>query len=52
VAAAARRAVEERSQAASLARLAGGTDLPRILLPYLFEDAATPAAIERLSAQF
>ena len=52
VAAAARRAIEERAQAASLARLASATDLPRIFLPYLFEDAATPAALERLSTQF
>ena len=52
VIAATRRAIEERAQAASLARLAGGIDLPRIFLPYLFEDAATPLAIERLSAQF
>ena len=52
VAAAARRAIEERAQAASLARLAGRSEVPRIFLPYLFEDAATPAAIERLSTQF
>ncbi|HMJ56272.1 MAG TPA: ArsA family ATPase [Polyangiaceae bacterium] len=52
VRAAARRAVQERAQAASQERLASGTDLPRIQLPYLFEDAATPAAIERLSSQF
>jgi len=52
VAAAARRAIEERAQAASLARLASATDLPRIFLPYLFEDAATPAALERLSTLF
>jgi anion-transporting ArsA/GET3 family ATPase len=49
---AARRAAEERAQATSQARLYAGTDLPRIVLPYLFEDAATPAAIERLSQQF
>jgi hypothetical protein len=52
VRAAARRAAQERAQAASVARLAAGTDLPRIVLPYLFEDAATPAAVERLSGQF
>ena len=52
VRAAARRAVQERAQAASLERLVAGTDLPRIVLPYLFEDAATPAAIEKLSTQF
>jgi anion-transporting ArsA/GET3 family ATPase len=50
--AAARRAAEERAQAASLARLVAGTGLPRIHLPYLFEDASAPAAIERLSANF
>jgi anion-transporting ArsA/GET3 family ATPase len=49
---AARRAAEERAQAASQTRLYAGTNLPRIVLPYLFEDAATPAAIERLSTQF
>jgi anion-transporting ArsA/GET3 family ATPase len=52
VAAAARRAIDERAQAASLTRLQGATDLPRISLPYLFEDAAAPAAIEKLSTQF
>jgi anion-transporting ArsA/GET3 family ATPase len=52
VRAAARRAVQERAQAASLERLVQGTHLPRIVLPYLFEDAATPAAIEKLSTQF
>jgi len=52
VRAAARRAVQERAQSASLARIAGGTGLPRIVLPYLFEDAATPAAIEKFSGQF
>ena len=52
VRAAARRAVQERAQSASLARIAGGTGLPRIVLPFLFEDAATPAAIERFSGQF
>jgi anion-transporting ArsA/GET3 family ATPase len=52
VQAAARRAVQERLQAASLARLGAGTTLPRVVLPYLFEDAATPRAIEALSAHF
>ncbi|MET0594321.1 MAG: ArsA family ATPase [Polyangiaceae bacterium] len=52
VQAAARRAAEERAQATSLARLYAGTNLPRVVLPYLFEDAATPSAIERLSSQF
>jgi len=52
VRAAARRAVQERAQAASQARLVAGTDLPRIVLPYLFEDAAKPGAIEKLAAHF
>jgi anion-transporting ArsA/GET3 family ATPase len=52
VQAAARRAMQERLQAASLARLFAGTTLPRVILPYLFEDAATPRAIEALSAHF
>ena len=52
VRAAARRAVQERAQTASQARLVAGTTLPRIVLPHLFDDAATPAAIEKLSAHF
>jgi anion-transporting ArsA/GET3 family ATPase len=52
VQAAARRAVQEKLQAASLARLFAGTTLPRIVLPYLFEDAASPRAIEALSSHF
>ena len=52
VQAAARRAVQERLQAASLARLFAGITLPRVVLPYLFEDAATPRAIEALSVNF
>jgi anion-transporting ArsA/GET3 family ATPase len=50
--AAARRAVQEQFQATSLERLFAGTTLPRIVLPYLFEDAASPRAIEALSAHF
>jgi anion-transporting ArsA/GET3 family ATPase len=50
--AAARRAVQEQAQAASQARLAEGSALTRIVLPYLFEDAAAPSAIERLSTHF
>ncbi len=50
--AAARRAAQERAQAMSLARIVAGTNLPRIELPYLFDDAANPAAIEKLSAKF
>jgi anion-transporting ArsA/GET3 family ATPase len=52
VRAAARRAAQERAQAASQARLVAGTGMPRIVLPYLFEDAATPAAIEKLANHF
>jgi anion-transporting ArsA/GET3 family ATPase len=52
VQAAARRAAQERLQAASLARLYAGTALPRVVLPYLFEDVATPRAIAALSAHF
>ena len=52
VEAAARRAVQEGLQAANLARLAAGITLPRVVLPFLFEDAATPHAIEALSAHF
>jgi anion-transporting ArsA/GET3 family ATPase len=47
-----RRAIQERSQAASQQRLAEHTNLPRIVLPYLFEDAATPEAIAKLSTLF
>jgi anion-transporting ArsA/GET3 family ATPase len=50
--AAARRAVQEQLQGVNLGRLASGTTLPRVVLPYLFEDAATPRAIETLSAHF
>jgi anion-transporting ArsA/GET3 family ATPase len=52
VQAAARRAAQERRQAASLTRLFAGTDLPRVVLPYIFENAATPQAIAGLSAHF
>ncbi len=52
VQAAARRAVEEHVQEANLARLHAGTTLPRIVLPQLFDDAATPRAIEALSIHF
>jgi anion-transporting ArsA/GET3 family ATPase len=50
--AAARRAVQEQLQATSLARLSAGPRLPRVVLPYLFEDAASPRAIEALSVHF
>jgi len=50
--AAARRAVQEQLQATSLARLFAGTTLPRVVLPFFFEDAASPRAIEALSVHF
>ncbi len=43
--AAARRAIQERLQAASLERLYAHAATPRIVLPFLFEDAASPIAI-------
>ncbi len=52
VVAAARRAIQERLQAASLERLATLPIPKRIVLPYLFEDVGTPAAIERLAGHF
>jgi len=52
VQAAARRAVQEQLQATSLARLVADPRLQRVVLPYLFEDAASPRAIEALSAHF
>jgi len=50
--AAARRAVQEELQVANLARVLAGTSMPHVVLPYLFEDAATPRAIEALSTHF
>jgi anion-transporting ArsA/GET3 family ATPase len=52
VEAALRRAIQEDLQAASLERLISQIDMPRIVLPYLFEDAATPSAIAKLAAHF
>jgi anion-transporting ArsA/GET3 family ATPase len=52
VRAAVHRAVREHAQSASLERLDAGVRLSRIQLPYLFEDVATPAAIEKLSTRF
>ncbi|MFO0674921.1 MAG: ArsA family ATPase [Polyangiaceae bacterium] len=43
------RAVRERVQAESLARLADALPVPTIFLPLLFEDAATPSAIRELA---
>src|SRR5258706_498573 len=52
VVAAARRALQEELQAASLTRLLAGASVQHVVLPYLLEDAATPRAIEALSAHF
>jgi anion-transporting ArsA/GET3 family ATPase len=49
---AARRAVQERVQAESIVRLTSGTMVRRIVLPFLFEDAARPHAIELLARRF
>jgi anion-transporting ArsA/GET3 family ATPase len=45
------RAEKERLQAKSVERLSQAS-APRIVLPYLFDDAATPAAIARLATHF
>lgn len=50
--AAAHRAADEELQARSLERLGASVRLEQIRLPYLFEDAATPAAIRTLAASF
>ncbi len=52
LAVAARRAARERLQTESLERLQAAGELPRVLLPYLLEDAATPSAIQALSQHF
>lgn len=52
VVAAARRAIQERLQAGCLERLASLAIAKRIVLPYVFEDVATPAVIERLATHF
>jgi hypothetical protein len=52
VIAGARRAVQESEQAVNLERLLAGAALPHVKLPYLFDDAATPQTIERLSKYF
>jgi len=52
VVAAARRATQEGLQAGSLERLDVLTRWNRIVLPYLFEEVASPAAIERLATHF
>ncbi|HLK39360.1 MAG TPA: ArsA family ATPase [Polyangiaceae bacterium] len=50
IAAARDRAIRERSQAESLERLARELSIAPATLPMLFEDAATPEAVRRLSA--
>jgi anion-transporting ArsA/GET3 family ATPase len=52
VVAASRRAIQEELQAGSLLRLDALNCSKRVILPFLFEDVATPAAIERLAAHF
>lgn len=52
VVAAARRAIQERLQAGSLERLASLAVPQRIVLPYLYDDVAAPASIERLATHF
>jgi anion-transporting ArsA/GET3 family ATPase len=52
VVAAARRSVQEQLQAGSLVRLEPLKCSKRVILPFLFEDVATPAAIERLAIHF
>lgn len=51
VAAACDRAARESMQAESLSRLSRELDLPIAVLPLLFEDAASPAAIRELAAK-
>jgi anion-transporting ArsA/GET3 family ATPase len=52
VGAAVRRAEQERLQQESLERLREARDLPRIVLPRLRQDAATPSAIGLLAEHF
>ena len=49
IVAGARRAVRERVQAESLARLEREVDLPGVRLPFLFDEAGTPAGIRLLA---
>ena len=48
----ARRAVRERVQAESLARLTKETKPPKIYLPYLFDGAETRAALSEIIKRF
>jgi anion-transporting ArsA/GET3 family ATPase len=47
----ARRAVRERVQAESLARLERALDLPRVMLPFLFDEASTAAGTRILAGK-
>jgi anion-transporting ArsA/GET3 family ATPase len=47
----ARRAVRERVQAESLARLERAIDLPRVMLPFLFDEASTAAGTRILAGK-
>ncbi|MFO0759967.1 MAG: ArsA family ATPase [Byssovorax sp.] len=47
----ARRAVRERVQAESLARLGREVDLPRVMLPFLFDEASTAAGTRLLASK-
>jgi anion-transporting ArsA/GET3 family ATPase len=51
VVAGARRAVRERVQAESMARLEREVDLPRVLLPFLFDEASTVEGTRMLAAK-
>ena len=52
VVAGARRAAREKVQRESMARLEGELDLPRAVLPLLFEDGGSPAGTRKLAALF
>jgi anion-transporting ArsA/GET3 family ATPase len=51
IVAGARRAVREKVQAESLARLERAIDLPRVRLPFLFDEASTVAGTRLLAAK-
>jgi anion-transporting ArsA/GET3 family ATPase len=51
IVAGARRAVREKVQAESLARLAREVDLPAVELPFLFDEAGTPAGTRLLASK-
>jgi anion-transporting ArsA/GET3 family ATPase len=48
----ARRAAREEVQAGCLDRFERELDVPRVLLPYLFEDATSPASVRALAERF